>query len=289
MTKVVLLDGQNYNVLKSVTTETMVMIVSTTVVVTVLTTLLVTNRLDSVTEDVNLDILIMTVTKSVHLDIMDWIAENVVTDTVQTMNHVTMSVEYAQLVVRTAILELIVITVARKDILAQTAHEYVHPSVNLIHVDTRTDRVLPVMQVILVLIVPKHVFSLMVTIVDNLAVCNVIITHVTDLPDDVFLVVKMDSMVNCVIETENVIKIQSMSIPIMFILGLSASVLINFILIFCGILLCRKNKSRKMGVSGNLLSCWNRSIYQDIVVKNEEASTYQELNLSGNIYQNTAV
>lgn len=37
------------------------------------------------------------------------------------------------------------------------------------------------------------------------------------------------------------------------------------------------------------MSCWNRSIYQDIVAKTEEASTYQELNLSGNTYQNTAL
>lgn len=50
----------------------------------------------------------------------------------------------------------------------------------------------------------------------------------------------------------------------------------------------RRIKSRKLDVSGNLLSCWNRSIYQDIVVKTEEATTYQELNLSGNAYQNTA-
>lgn len=51
----------------------------------------------------------------------------------------------------------------------------------------------------------------------------------------------------------------------------------------------RRNKSQKLDVSGNLLSCWNRSIYQDIVVKTEEASTYEELNLSANTYQNTAV
>lgn len=36
--------------------------------------------------------------------------------------------------------------------------------------------------------------------IGNLAVCNAIIKHVTDLPDDVFLVVKMVSMVKCVIE-----------------------------------------------------------------------------------------
>lgn len=42
--------------------------------------------------------------------------------------------------------------------------------------------------------------SPMEKIVGNLAVCNVLITHVTDLQDDVFLVVKMDFMVNFVIE-----------------------------------------------------------------------------------------
>lgn len=88
-----MLDGQDINVLKSVTTEPMVIIVSTTVVITALTTLHVTNRPDIVTGDVNLDTLAMTVTKSVHLDILDWIAENVVVAIVQTMNHVTTSVE----------------------------------------------------------------------------------------------------------------------------------------------------------------------------------------------------
>lgn len=39
----------------------------------------------------------------------------------------------------------------------------------------------------------------------------------------------------------------------------------------------------------NLLICWKKSIYQDVVVKTEEGSTYQELNLSENAYQNVAV
>lgn len=42
---------------------------------------------------------------------MDWIAGSFVADTVQTMNHVTMSVEYAQVVVKTGIWSPIVINV----------------------------------------------------------------------------------------------------------------------------------------------------------------------------------
>lgn len=42
---------------------------------------------------------------------MEWIAANVVADSVKIMSHVTMSVGYAQVVVRTGILEPIVITV----------------------------------------------------------------------------------------------------------------------------------------------------------------------------------
>lgn len=51
----------------------------------------------------------------------------------------------------------------------------------------------------------------------------------------------------------------------------------------------RRNKTIKMEASGNLLSCCKRSIYQDIVEKTEETSTYQELDLSGSAYQNTAL
>lgn len=51
----------------------------------------------------------------------------------------------------------------------------------------------------------------------------------------------------------------------------------------------RRNKSSKVVLSGNLLSCWKKSLYQDIVVKNDENSTYQELDLSDSNYQNTAI
>lgn len=61
------------------------------------------------------------------------------------------------------------------------------------------------------------------------------------------------------------------------------------IFFFLYLILFRSNKSSKMDVFGNLLSCWKKSIYQDVVVKTEESSTYQELDLSENAYQNTAM
>lgn len=51
----------------------------------------------------------------------------------------------------------------------------------------------------------------------------------------------------------------------------------------------RRNKTLKMEASGNLLCCCKRSVYQDIVVKTEETSTYQELDLSDSAYQNTTL
>lgn len=48
-------------------------------------------------------------------------------------------------------------------------------------------------------------------------------------------------------------------------------------------------KSSKVTLSGNLLSCWKKTLYQDIVVKNDENSTYQELDVSDSTYQNTAI
>lgn len=50
----------------------------------------------------------------------------------------------------------------------------------------------------------------------------------------------------------------------------------------------RKKISSRIDVTGNLLSCCKRSIYQDIVLKTEESSTYQELNLADTASQNTA-
>lgn len=41
--------------------------------------------------------------------------------------------------------------------------------------------------------------------------------------------------------------------------------------------------------SNTLLACWKSSVYQDTVVKNYETSTYQELDLRENVYQNTII
>lgn len=58
---------------------------------------------------------------------------------------------------------------------------------------------------------------------------------------------------------------------------------------FITLIYFRRNKSSKVTLSGNLLSCWKKSLYQDIVVKNDETSTYQELDLSDGTYQNTEI
>lgn len=57
---------------------------------------------------------------------------------------------------------------------------------------------------------------------------------------------------------------------------------------FVDLILFSKNNSSRIDVYGNLLSCCKRSIYQDIVLKTEESSTYQELNLADTASQNTA-
>lgn len=44
-----------------------------------------------------------------------------------------------------------------------------------------------------------------------------------------------------------------------------------------------------MAVSGSTMSCCNKSVYLHTIAKSEEASTYQELDLSENAYQNTAI
>lgn len=206
-------------------------------------TISVTNKLVTVTGVVIQDILIVTVTKSVHRDILDWTAETVVAVIVQTVNHVIISVDLAPMVVRTVLSKHIVTIPVRKDILAQTVHGNVHLTVSQTHVYTQMDRVgvlqdglvIIVPQLVMMdilahtaygnvhltvslahvdtltegvlvmlvgwdIIVPKHVSSLTEKIVSTLAVCNVIITFVTNLMDNAFLVVKMDFMVNCVLE-----------------------------------------------------------------------------------------
>lgn len=62
-----------------------------------------------------------------------------------------------------------------------------------------------------------------------------------------------------------------------------------FYSLFFDLIHLRRNKSNKMDVFGNLVPCWKRTIYQDKVVKTEEASTYQELDLSDSTYENTII
>lgn len=62
-----------------------------------------------------------------------------------------------------------------------------------------------------------------------------------------------------------------------------------FCFLFFNLIHFRRNDSSKMDVSGNHLPCRKRTIYQDTVMKTEEASTYQELDLPENTYENAAV
>lgn len=48
-------------------------------------------------------------------------------------------------------------------------------------------------------------------------------------------------------------------------------------------------KSNRMTVPSSLLTCWKKSVYQDTIVKSEETSTYQELDLSVSVYQNATI
>lgn len=52
---------------------------------------------------------------------------------------------------------------------------------------------------------------------------------------------------------------------------------------------CRGISSKRVTFNGSLLSCRKLSVYEDTVVKTDETSTYQELDLSENAYHNTAL
>lgn len=95
--------------------------------------------------------------------------------------------------------EHIVTTLVKKDILVHTAQWNVPQTVDPTPAEIRTECVL-VLQVGRVITVLKHVLSPMGNTVGTLAICNVIMIHVTDLMEDVSLVVKMAFMVNCVIK-----------------------------------------------------------------------------------------
>ncbi|XP_052694709.1 protein draper-like isoform X1 [Crassostrea angulata] len=84
--------------------------------------------------------------------------------------------------------------------------------------------------------------------------------------------------------TEHQLMNQNSPNCIILAVGLSVSILMNIILIACQITLCRKDNSNIFK-----LSCWKRSVYQDAVFKREESSTYQEIDLSENAYQNSTI
>lgn len=48
----------------------------------------------------------------------------------------------------------------------------------------------------------------------------------------------------------------------------------------------RRSKQSNTTSTNSVLFCRKKSIYQDTFVKKEEVSTYQELDLSGSVYQN---
>lgn len=133
---------------------------------------------------------------------MEWTVERNVADIVLTMYYVIMSVGSVREVVKTVILEHLVIILAQKDITAQTVPWFVHLTVNLIHVYTQTDHVLSVFQDGRVIIVLQYVSNLMEKTVGTHALRTVTIKHVTGSMDGVFGVVKMDFMVKCVKEAQ---------------------------------------------------------------------------------------
>lgn len=92
------------------------------------------------------------------------------------------------MVVKTGILEHFVLMYVRRDILVKTVYGSVPLTANLTHVNTRTDGAFAI-QDGRVIIVQNLVSSPMAKIVSTHAVCNVIITLVTDLMEDASLAV----------------------------------------------------------------------------------------------------
>lgn len=66
---------------------------------------------------------------------------------------------------------------------------------------------------------------------------------------------------------------------------------IQTILKLHGVSICRASSLNRDTFTGacSLLKCWKKSVYQDIVVKSDETSTYQELDISESAYQNTTI
>lgn len=98
-------------------------------------------------------------------------------------------------VARMGILRDGVMPPVKKDILAETAPEFVHLTVNFTNVDTQTDRVLPVLQVGRVIIVQLNACGHMEKIVSIDAMFTVSTRPVTDSTAVVCMAVKMDTSV----------------------------------------------------------------------------------------------
>lgn len=66
---------------------------------------------------------------------------------------------------------------------------------------------------------------------------------------------------------------------------------IQTILKLHGVSICRASSLNRDTFTGacSLLKCWKKSVYQDIVVKSDETSTYQELDISESAYRNTTI
>lgn len=89
---------------------------------------------------------------------------------------------------------------------------------------------------------------------------------------------------------KNLIWNDSSCFPPYYFFLIKKNVYINIIVkifSFVHLILFRKNNLSRIDVCGDLLPCYKKSIYQDIVLKTEESSTYQELNLADTASQNT--
>lgn len=99
------------------------------------------------------------------------------------------------MVVRTVLSGPSVITLAKKDILAQTVPRFVHLTVNLTLVVIRTDCVLPALKVGWVIIVPQNVLNRLERIVSIRAITIVSTKRVTDSTGVVCLAVHKEKIV----------------------------------------------------------------------------------------------
>lgn len=142
----------------------------------------VTNRLVTVRKGVIQGIWATVATNVVHLGILEWIAKNVVVDTVSTANHVTISMECVLMVARMDIVEHTVTDLVMQDTTAQTVLIVV--LITAKDVNTQMDCV-PVMQVGWVPIALQNALNPMGKIANSSAVYSVLTKLVTDSTGDV--------------------------------------------------------------------------------------------------------